>query len=77
MDFIYINKGNRNEVDVDTIEGYGKLLRSISYFLDDDRMYGNVPHEVRKQKRDTRIAKFSGAGITVVPCSGKIKTITS
>jgi hypothetical protein len=49
MEFTYINEGNRNEVDVDTIEGYGKLLRSISYFLDDDRMYGNVPHEVRKQ----------------------------
>jgi hypothetical protein len=77
MDFTYINEGNRNEVDFDIVEEHGELLRSISYFLDDERMYRNVPHEAQKQKRDTRIEKFSGAGVTVVPCSGKTKAITS
>jgi hypothetical protein len=64
----YINEGGCNEINSDTIEE--ELLRSISYFLDNERMYGDMLHEiwdVQRQKLDVRIGKFHRAGITVVP----------
>jgi hypothetical protein len=47
MNSTYINEGSRNKIDFDTIEGHGELLRFISYFLDNEWMYGNMSHEVQ------------------------------